>query len=109
LLTRQDGGSEEILTSLSPTGARTLHVFSFKEEAELFLGLGGVPGGGWKISPTGAPELAALLLGPYRHVERVSLDPLPEALGAESLNVLASMSRAEFAELLLGRAAASTQ
>jgi hypothetical protein len=109
LLTRQREGSEEILISSSSGGARTLHVFSFREEAELFLSLGGVVGDGWRVSQVGAPELATVLLGPYRHVDRVTLDPLPEGLGAEPLNVLASMSRAHFARLMVGRATARTR
>ena len=109
LLTRQNEGSEELLTAVSPGGKRTLPVFSFLEEAELFLTLGIVDGGEWQVSQIRSSDLAAVLLGPYRYVDRVALDPLPEGLGAEPLNLLASMSLAEFAELMLRRASSRTR
>jgi hypothetical protein len=104
VLERCDRRSEELFTVGSPHDSQTLPVFSFREEAELYLGLGGISERGWQVSATRAPELAALLLGPYSHVQRVALDPLPDGVGAEALNALASMSRTVFADLLLSRA-----
>lgn len=82
-----------------------LPVFSFEEEAELFLRLGAsFAGGGWLARETGAGELASLLLGPLSGVERVALDPLPGRL-AEMVIGLVSTDRATFIErLLMGKA-----
>jgi hypothetical protein len=76
-----------------------LPVFSFEEEAELFLRLG-APGGGWLARETGAGELASLLLGPLSGVERVALDPLPGGL-TETVIGLVSTDRVTFIERLL--------
>ncbi len=58
---------------------RTLPVFGFREEAELFLSLGGLDNG-WSSGACGAGDLYALLLGEGADVESVVLDPLPAML-----------------------------
>ena len=65
----------EIFTS----GRHMLSVFSFKEEAEVFLHLKGA-GEGWQTKETTHGDLVSVLYGPCRYVEQVSLDPLPEVL-----------------------------
>ncbi len=73
-----------------------LLVFSFPEEAEAFLRLGGF-GSEWWIKASWTGELASLLSGPCAGVERVALDPLlPSSLGFVSLD------RKGFMRYLLG-------
>ena len=76
---------------------RALPVFSFREEAELFLALGGL-GGSWRAVESGAGDFLALLVGPYANVKSVVLDPLPAMLrdgtaGLVSLSLDAFMDR----------------
>jgi hypothetical protein len=60
--------------------ARVLPVFSFEEEAEMFLRLGGYDGYGWRARESSAGELVSVLCGPCKDVKGVALDPLPEML-----------------------------
>jgi hypothetical protein len=90
---------EVLVLSLAGDEDVVLPVFSFEEEAELFLRLG-TPGGGWLARETGAAEFVSLLLGPLSGVERVALDPLPGRL-AEMLIGLVSIDRVTFIERLL--------
>jgi len=57
---------------------KVLPVFSFEEEAEMFLRLGGYDSSGWRARESCAGELVSVLLGPCLDVEGVALDPLPE-------------------------------
>jgi hypothetical protein len=60
--------------------SKVLPVFSFEEEAEMFLHLGGYSDGGWRARESSAGELVSVLCGPCADVEGVALDPLPEML-----------------------------
>ena len=60
--------------------ARVLPVFSFEEEAQMFLHFGGYEGGGWWARESSAGELVSVLCGPCKDVKGVALDPLPEML-----------------------------
>jgi len=59
---------------------RTLPVFSYPEEAEMFLALDGL-GGGWDVREGVADDFFPHLFGPRADVESVVLDPLPGTLG----------------------------
>ena len=80
-------------------GSTALPVFSFAEEARLFIRLSPRERAGWWAAKVGARELASLLLGPLRDVGRVALDPLP-GVGPESANCLLCLSRESFLNLL---------
>ena len=60
-------------------GGRVLPVFCFREEAEMFLCLGG-HGDGWRARETSAGELVSVLHGPCADVKCVALDPVPGML-----------------------------
>jgi len=60
---------------------RILPVFSFPEEAEMFLRLGGHDGDGWRERESSAGELVSVLCGPCADAKSVALDPLPGMLG----------------------------
>lgn len=80
---------------------RALPVFSFEEEARMFLRLG-ISGGGWRLRETGAGELISLLHGLCASVNEVALDPLPEMAGEEAVG-LVSLDRDRFIECIAAR------
>lgn len=93
----------EVLTLGGEAGAagdgEILPVFSFEEEALLFLRLCGL-GGGWRVSRRGAADLAAVLSDACPDARRVALDPIPE-IGLRGPHDLVSLPREEFIGLLL--------
>jgi hypothetical protein len=82
--------------------ARVLPVFSFEEEAEMFLHLGGYADSGWRTRESSVGELVSVLLGPYLDVEGVALDPLPEMLEDGTIG-LVWVRRKRFVGHLLAR------
>ena len=81
----------------------SLPVFSFKEEAQTFLGLSenDQEGNRWRIRETTAGELVSVLLAPCADVRQVMLDPLPLSLG-RLMAPLYSVARERFLEELMG-------
>ena len=79
---------------------RTLPVFSFPEEAQMFLALGGLEERGWRIVESTAGEPVSRLPR-YRRagIELVTLDPLPEMMGhaLDTTIVLVTLSLRGFA------------
>ncbi len=93
------GGYIEALT-VELEGEEDLPIFSFEEEAELFLSLG-VSGEGWEVRRSGAGEILSLLHGPHSGVRGVALDPVPECCGC-SLVKLLTIDKEEFENTILG-------
>jgi len=95
-------GPPEVLTLGAGGGVEgdgtILPVFSFEEEALLFLRLCGF-GGGWHASKSGIADLASVLSDACSEVRRVALDPIPE-IGPHGPHDLVSLSREEFVGLL---------
>ena len=89
----------DVLTSRLASGEEALQVFSFEEEARMFLELGAL-GGDWRVRVTSPGELISVLFCLCASVKRVALDPLPHPDGA-ALNHLMSMEREAFMEFLL--------
>ncbi len=81
LIENPGAGRPEELTVRVEAGREALPVFSFPEEAEMFLRLGGGEERGWRIAACTAGELVSRLPG-YRRagIELVALDPLPEMM-----------------------------
>jgi hypothetical protein len=79
---------------------RSLPVFSFREEAELFLALGGL-GGVWAVREGGTGDFISLLFGPRADLANVILDPLPMML-RDSVAGLISISPDRFLARFLG-------
>ncbi|MCA1728993.1 MAG: hypothetical protein LC751_06180 [Actinobacteria bacterium] len=100
LITKQHLGRLEVLTTNLGGNWEALPVFSFEEEAEMFLRLG-ARGAGWRAREVTAGELISVLYGPCAHVEKVTLDPPPEILGDAMFGLLVSLSRKEFVRILL--------
>jgi hypothetical protein len=100
LIVKDQPGRIDVLTSTLATGKAALPVFSFEDEARMFLELGA--SGVWRVRVTSAGELISVLCGPCAGVRRVVLDPLP-GLDGKGLNDLLSMEREAFMESLLNR------
>jgi hypothetical protein len=92
VLTLEAGGNGELDESILP-------VFSFEEEALLFLRLCGFGGGGASVSKSGAADLASVLADACPDARRVALDPVPE-IGRCGPHDLVSLPRKEFVRLL---------
>ncbi|MGH3146273.1 MAG: hypothetical protein ACRDTR_10785 [Rubrobacter sp.] len=102
LIVRDGGGPMEVLTLGAAGDEETLPIFSFEEEALLFLQLSGLRGS-WRASKSGIADLISVLADSCSNAGSVALDPLPE-IGLRGSHYLVSLSRAEFVELLaLGR------
>ena len=97
----KDGfGRPDLLTvHLDGTG-QALPVFSFEEEAEMFLWLQTTEDGR-EVRETTPEQLVSILYGPCADVGRVMLDPLPE-IGARMQISLLGMDRNDFVESVMG-------
>ncbi len=82
LIENPEAGRTEKLTVRIDPRREALPVFSFPEEAEMFLKLGGLEERGWRVVEITAGELVSRLAG-YRRagIDLVALDPLPEMMG----------------------------
>ena len=80
--------------------SKVLPVFSFEEEARMFLHLGGYEESGWRARESSAGELVSVLCGPCADVEGVALDPLPEMLEDGTIG-LVEVGRTRFVGQLL--------
>jgi hypothetical protein len=98
LIVKYRTGGMEVLRTALASGEEALPVFSFGDEAGMFLELGA--SGCWRVRETSAGELTSVLSGPCASVGRVVLDPLPDPF-AEALMDLASMGREAFMETYL--------
>jgi hypothetical protein len=96
------GCPPEVLTLGARDGGESnesiLPVFSFEEEALLFLRHCGF-GGGWRVSKSSAADLASVLADACPDTRRVALDPIPE-IGQCGPHDLVSLPRKEFVRLL---------
>src|SRR5215203_3578642 len=81
---------------------KVLPVFSFEEEAQMFLHLGGYEQSGWRARESCAGELVSVLMGPCTDVEGVALDPLPQMLEDGTIG-LVEVGRRRFVGQLLHR------
>ncbi|MGI9048887.1 MAG: hypothetical protein ACR2GU_05885 [Rubrobacteraceae bacterium] len=77
-----------------------LSVFSFGEEAELFLKLRALENE-WETRKAGTSELLSMLFGTVRGVERVALALLTEISNDRMMSGLVSISRKKFMDSLL--------
>jgi hypothetical protein len=97
-------GGMEVLRATLASGKEALPVFSFEDEARMFLELG--TSGCWRVRETTADELTSVLFDLCPGVERVVLDPLPGPF-AQALMDLVSMERGAFMESCLKNEEAS--
>ncbi len=100
LIRRPMGGYIEAFT-VEFGDVEALPVFSFEEEAELFLSLGVSGEEGWEVRRSGAGEILSFLHGPLAGVHGVALDPVPECLGGSLLELL-TIGKEDFEAMILG-------
>jgi hypothetical protein len=101
LIARHRTGGMEVLTANLACGEEVLPVFSFEDEANMFLRLG-AQGNDWRARETAGGELVSVLCGPCASVDRVVLDPIPlPGQLARGLNALLSTEREAFVGSLL--------
>ena len=98
--------------TIDADGERVLPVFSFLDEAQMYVRLQlGSPLKtlGWGPRASSAGEIVSVLYGPLSDVARVALDPLPEVCGSSVLDLLC-VRREAFVRSLVGegRGAASS-
>ena len=98
LLAKGRPGRLEVLITSLADGRRVLPVFSFEEEANLYLRLG-IPGG-WRVRQTESGELLSLLYCLCNKVELVALDPM-SADETDVMDRLVSLERGRFMAVLL--------
>lgn len=94
LLVRDGHSRIEVLTTGLADGRPALPVFSFEEEAEMFLCLRGSRDG-WRPRETSPGELLSMFHTLLAGVEWVTLDPIPESPRLDASGLL-STRREEF-------------
>jgi hypothetical protein len=102
LITKRATSRMDVLTiRLGGTG-EALAVFSFEEEAKMFLDLRRCESEeGWRVRRTSVGELVSVLYGPCSDAKKVVLDPMPAVAGKEPVGLL-DMHRNDFLRFLLG-------
>ena len=99
LIAKHTTNGTDIFTTKLCGDSKALVVFSFEEEALLFLSVQGLTEG-WAVRETAADELVSFLLD--SRPARVALDALPGPLGRKMVRLL-SMERERFLSDLLRR------
>jgi hypothetical protein len=108
LITRHATSRMEVLTVCLGSSGEALAVFSFEQEAKMFLDLQRAASEeGWCVRQTSVGELVSVLYGPCADANKVALDPVPE-VGRNELVGLPSMHRNDFLRFLLGEEVPST-
>jgi hypothetical protein len=93
LIVRYDAGQPMFFELETGSGENLLPIFSFEEEAQLFLRLGGLDGL-WRASETDAATLAETCFD----AQYVVLDPFPE-IGLDALDEAVSLQWEMFLDL----------
>ncbi len=99
LVIKHEGSRTEVLTIALAGGGKALPVFSFREEAELFLRFG-KPGCGWRLRKSGAEELVSVFCEAHAGIGCVALDPLPQMVAEKTVG-LVSLDWKRFMDLVV--------
>ena len=100
LVAKHESGRKAPLTVSLPDGGEALPVFSFEEEAEMFLWFV-EDKDKWFTCKVTSGELISMLFGPRSIAENVALDPSPEIV-AEMAVDLVTLSRERFVNRVAG-------
>jgi hypothetical protein len=98
LLAKRRRDRLEVLTTSLADGRRVLPVFSFEEEADLYLWLG--IRGSWRVRQTEVGELLSLLYCLCNKVDLVALDPISDG-ETDVMDRLVSLERERFMDVFL--------
>lgn len=102
LITRHAISGMDVFTTHLWGDEKALVVFTFEEEAEMFLHLQrAVSKDRWRLRRTSVGELVSVLYGVCSDTTKVVLDPLPE-IGKQELAEPLSVHRNDFLRFLLG-------
>ncbi len=102
LIAKHENRQVEFLTMAhDEDGEEILPVFSYEEEAEMFLHLGGYGDDSWSERESSSGEIISVLCGPCSDVESVALDPLP-GMVADGTLCLVRLGRKRLLGWLLG-------
>ena len=103
LIAKHGVSGMDVLTVHLGDSTEVLAVFTFEEQARVFLHSGfGVSGEGWKARQTWPGELASILYGPCSSAKRVAVDPSYEAVEKGKSAGLRAVDRDHFLGMLLG-------
>ena len=103
LITRHATSKMDVLTVSLGSSGEALAVFSFEQEAKMFLDLQRAASEeGWRVRQTSVGELVSVLYGPCSDANKVALDPTPAVGRNELVDELPSMHRKDFLQFLLG-------
>jgi hypothetical protein len=100
LIAKGGFGQPDLLTVDFDGAGEALPIFSFEEEAEMFLWLQTIEDGR-EVREITPGQLVSILYGPCADVGRVMLDPLPE-IGVRMQISLLGMDRNDFVESVMG-------
>jgi hypothetical protein len=110
LIAKHSVSGLDVLTIHLGGSAEALAVFTFEDEARVFIDSRfGASGEGWEARQTWPGELASVLLGPCSAAKRVVLDPSPEAAEKGESAGLRAVDRDDFLGMLLGEGSAGTR
>jgi hypothetical protein len=102
LITKHATSKMDVLTVRLDSSGEALAIFSFEEEAKMFLDLRlAALREGWCARQTSVGEVVSVLYGPCSDAKKVVLDPVPE-VGRKELVGLLNMHRNDFLRFLLG-------
>jgi hypothetical protein len=102
LVARTGSGGTQIMTIGAGAGKPSTLTLFGSEEGAMEFRRHCAKGSGWEARAIGIGELLSVLCGPRAEVGRVALDPSPEIMAQEALN-LVSLPREVFVDALLGR------
>src|ERR671921_1539970 len=103
LIAKHGVSGMDVLTVHLGDSTEVLAVFTFEEQARVFLHSGcGASGEGWKARQTWPGELASILYGPCSAAKRVAVDPPSEAVEKGKSAGLGAVDRDHFLGMLLG-------
>ncbi len=102
LITKHATSKMDVLTVRVDGSGEALAIFSFEEEARMFLDFRlAASEEGWCVRQTSVGEVVSVLCGPCSDAKKVVLDPVPE-VGRKELVGLLNMHRNDFLRFLLG-------
>ena len=110
LIAKHGVSGMDVLTIHLGDGAEALVMFTFEEQARVFLDSRfGASGEGWEARQTWPGELTSVLCGPCSAAKTVALDPPPEAVEEGKSAGLRAIDRDNFLGMLLGEGPAGTR